>query len=151
MTQLECLRKSNTWADFEEVKIGCSYKLERHGAWGGWILPELCEQELQLLFPTTCFLGTKENSLWCDRMILVTMHERSLRRNVQFLCLFRKETLETWNKFPGMLLSVVLRLPPSTQVFLGKRVLPWKTPSRWKKLWCSARIVTNKELQKLKR
>lgn len=151
MTQLEHLIKSNTWAEFEEAKIGCCYKLETRG-WGGWILPELREQDLQLLFPTTCFLGTKENSFWWERMmILVTMHERSLRRNVQFFCLFRKETLETWNKFPGMLLSVVLRLPPSTQVFLGKRVLPWKTPSRWKKLWCSARIVIHKELQKLKR
>lgn len=75
--------------------------------WGGWLLPELCEQELQLLFSATCFLGTMENSLWWERMMtLVTTHQRSLRRNVQSLCLFRTETLETGNKFPGMLSSV---------------------------------------------
>lgn len=61
MTQLgDHLIKSNMWAEFEEAKTGYCYKWERHEAWGGWILPELCEQELQLLFATTCFLGTKE-------------------------------------------------------------------------------------------
>ena len=76
--------------------------------WGGWLMPDLCEQELQLFFSTTSFLGTKENCLWWERMmILVTTHERSLRRNIKSLCLFRTETLETWNKLQGMLLSVM--------------------------------------------
>lgn len=50
MTQLgEHLIKSNMWAESEEAKIECCYKWERQGAWGRWILPELCEQELHLL------------------------------------------------------------------------------------------------------